>query len=34
MFLFGLLKGFSRLPAELLDGADSTWGWMAMQIMQ
>lgn len=34
VFLFGLLKGFSRLPAELLDGADRTWGWLAMQIMQ
>lgn len=34
MFLFGLLKGSSSLPAELLDGADRTWGWLAMQIMQ
>lgn len=34
VFLFGLLKGSSSLPAELLDGADRTWGWLPVQIMQ
>lgn len=33
VFLFGLLKGSSSLLAELPDGADRAWGWLAMQIM-
>lgn len=34
VFLFGLLKGYSSHPAELLGGADRTWGSLVMQIMQ